>query len=107
MLSQMSNMTKDSTNRTGLGLTVCGMSHLLTFDTILLCRKGEGNERGRKELETNALGNIKMVRSTNLELDIFKSKQMFCIAGGVCIFTGLQKEVECHPNAIDGSLVSC
>ena len=107
MLSQMSNTTKDSANGTGLRLTVCGMSHLLTFDTILLCHEGEGNERGRKELETGALGNIKMVTSTNLELDIFKSKRMLSIAGGICIFTGSQKEVECHPNAIDGSLVSC
>ena len=84
----MSNTTKDSTHGAGLYLTVGGVSHLFTFDTVLLCREGEGNEGGRAELKQRALGDAKVVPSTDLELDVFKAEPVFGIASSAGIFTG-------------------
>ena len=88
MKIQMSDTTKDSTNGAGLNLAVGGMSHLFTFDTVLLCREGEGNEGGRAELERRALHDVEVVTCTDFELDVFEAKGVFCVASGVRIFTG-------------------
>ena len=54
MGGQVSNATEHHFNKTGMTLTICGMTHFFTFDTILLSGEGEGNKRGRKELEVGA-----------------------------------------------------
>ena len=93
--------------RTCKWLTIRGVSHLLTFHTNFLGGEGEGNVGGGAELCWCGDHDITEVTRTNFELDIFEAKRVLSVACGICIFTGLKQEIECDPNAVHGSLVTC
>ena len=48
---------------------------------------------------------ITKVTSTDFEFNIFQTKWVFSVTGGIGIFTRPQEEVECNPDAVHSSLV--
>ena len=82
------------------------MCELFTFDTVFLCGEGEGNKRGRGKQAGVAGVNVGIVAIADLELDVLQSEGMFGIPGGVGVFSWTKKKIKCHPDAINGGLVS-
>ena len=102
----MSNAAEHGLNRAGIALPIGSVPHFLALDTVFLSGEGERYESGRKKLELGAGRHVEEVSSADFELHIGKSERMFCVTGGIGIFTGSQQEIKGHPDAIDGSLVS-
>ena len=106
VMDEMSNAPHYSSYRARLLLAISSVGKLFTLHSILLGSEREGDEGSRKELDSSSVHNVREVLSADLKLDVLQAEGMFRITGGVCVFPGAEKEVEGHPYAVNGGLIS-
>ena len=88
MAFKMSNTPVCGSFRASKRLAIRGMSHLLTFGTILLRCECEGDVHSSWQLRKSCRDDVKNVESTNLELDILQMEGMLSIFCGIGILAG-------------------
>ena len=86
MVKEVSHTTKCGSNGAGERLSIGCMSHLFTFDAVLLCGESQGDVCGGEELRERCVEDIEEVHGANFKFYIFETEGMFRVSSGVGVF---------------------
>ena len=106
MVDQMGDVAEHGSDRASLSLPVGRVSKLFPLDSVFLRGERERDEGCREELDRTVPYNGGKMLCSNLKFNIVETERMFCVTSGVSIFARSKKEVEGHPYAVHGGLVS-